>query len=100
MVGTPYYCAPEVLRRESSHECDMWSVGVILYCMLCGQPPFWHDTDEGILEAVESGYYDIKSGPWRKISDGAKNLVSRFLVQNPRKRITPAQVARKEPSTV
>ncbi|XP_027343482.1 calcium-dependent protein kinase 2-like isoform X2 [Abrus precatorius] len=105
IVGSAYYVAPEVLRRRCGKEIDIWSAGVILYILLSGVPPFWAvscltffnqicavETEKGIFDAILEGHIDFESQPWPKISSNAKDLVRKMLIQDPKKRITSAQV--------
>ncbi|CAI9292555.1 unnamed protein product [Lactuca saligna] len=92
IVGSAYYVAPEVLRRSYGKEIDIWSAGVMLYILLSGVPPFWAETEKGIFDAILEGVIDFESQPWPSISRSAKDLVRKMLTQDPRKRITSAQV--------
>ena len=85
-VGTPYYVAPEVLRREYTKSCDIWSIGVITYILLCGYPPFYGDSDNEIFESVRVGRYDFPSPEWDDISQDAKNFIGYLLKMNPGER--------------
>ena len=90
-VGTPYYVAPEVLRREYTNSCDIWSIGVITYILLCGYPPFYGDSDTQIFESVRVGKFDFPSPEWDDISESAKDFVLQMLKKNPAQRPTAAQ---------
>ncbi|XP_068330489.1 calcium-dependent protein kinase 1-like [Pyrus communis] len=92
VVGSPYYVAPEVLRKRYGPEADVWSAGVILYILLSGVPPFWAENEQGIFDQVMHGDLDFESDPWPSISDGAKDLVRRMLVRDPKRRLTGHEV--------
>lgn len=92
IVGSAYYVAPEVLRRKYSKEADIWSCGVILYILLCGVPPFYGDSEQQIFEQVIRGELDLSSDPWPKISQSAKDVVTKMLTRDVRRRATAAEV--------
>jgi calcium-dependent protein kinase len=75
VYGTAYYVAPEVLQGSYDEKCDLWSVGVILYMLLSGNPPFDGSSGVQIIESVKKGIYSIEGGVWNEISDNAKDLV-------------------------
>lgn len=95
-VGTPYYIAPEVIRKDYSTSCDEWSCGVILYILLCGFPPFNGATDADIFKRVKKGSFNFPDPEWRHISSSAKHLICKLLDKDPSKRIT-AQAALQHP---
>lgn len=54
LVGTPYYVAPEILNEDVAYgrACDLWSVGVMIYVMLVGFPPFDADSKEDLFDNI------------------------------------------------
>lgn len=89
--GTSYYIAPEVLRRNYTEKCDLWSCGVILYILLSGKPPFSGRNDEQILNNVKKGTYSLSTAEWEPISPEAKDLVSNLLQYDQSKRFSAEQ---------
>ncbi|CAL5360144.1 unnamed protein product [Camellia sinensis] len=92
LVGSSYYVAPEVLRRDYGAEADIWSAGVILYVLLSGVPPFWGDNEKGVFDAVLRGHIDFSSDPWPSISNSAKDLVKKMLRADPKERLSATEV--------
>ncbi|EOY07184.1 Calcium-dependent protein kinase 13 isoform 1 [Theobroma cacao] len=100
IVGSPYYMAPEVLKRNYGPEIDIWSAGVILYILLCGVPPFWAESEQGVAQAILRGLIDFKRDPWPNISESAKSLVRQMLEPDPKLRLTAKQVLGSKISSV
>ncbi|CAA7057133.1 unnamed protein product [Microthlaspi erraticum] len=92
IVGSPYYMAPEVLRRNYGPEIDIWSAGVILYILLCGVPPFWAETEHGVAKAILRSVINFRRDPCPKVSGNAKDLIKKMLHPDPRRRLTAQQV--------
>ena len=87
--GTPNYVAPEIIAGKGySKEVDLWSIGVIIYIMLCGFPPFYDDNNAQLFALIQKGQFEFPSPYWDDISDSAKNLIKSLLVVDPTKRLT------------
>jgi len=85
IVGSRTYMAPEIhMRTGYSKPVDMYAIGVIMYILLCGYPPF--DYDQGI--------YDLAFGSpeWDNISTTAKDIIKNLLDHDYNKRSTPTQL--------
>ncbi|CAF4446859.1 unnamed protein product [Didymodactylos carnosus] len=88
---TPYYVAPEVLSTRSyDKSCDIWSLGVIMYMLLCGYPPFYSEhslpISPGMTTKIRAGEYQFPEPDWCMVSDEAKNLIQAMLTVEPEKR--------------
>jgi len=94
---TPYYVAPEVLgSKKYDLSCDIWSLGVIIYILLCGFPPFFSTQglpmSPGMKKRIRLGQFDFPKPEWSEVSDEAKNLIRGCLKTNPQERLTIDQV--------
>ncbi|TRY59871.1 hypothetical protein DNTS_035282 [Danionella cerebrum] len=93
---TPYYVAPEVLGPEKyDKSCDMWSLGVIMYILLCGFPPFYSNTGQaispGMKRRIRMGQYEFPNPEWAEVSEEAKQLIIQLLKTDPSERMTIEQ---------
>lgn len=102
--GTAYYIAPEVLNAADesqvgagyNEKCDVWSIGVILYILLSGRPPFDGKDDKEIVRKVKIGHYDLNLPEFKYVSREAIDIMKRMLTYDPDRRIS-AEDALKHP---
>jgi len=90
---TPYYVAPEVLGSvKYDISCDIWSLGVIMYILCCGYPPFYSTHGQpispGMKRRIRAGEFAFPENEWSRVSDEAKNLIKGMLETVPEKRNT------------
>lgn len=91
--GTPMYMAPEVINaHDYSQQCDIWSIGVIMYILLCGEPPFMASSEEKLFELIRKGELHFDDPVWDSISDCAKSVLKQLLKVDPAHRITAKEL--------
>ncbi|XP_003894455.1 caM kinase-like vesicle-associated protein isoform X2 [Macaca nemestrina] len=95
--GTPEYLAPEVVGRQRyGRPVDCWAIGVIMYILLSGNPPFYEEVEEddyenhdkNLFRKILAGDYEFDSPYWDDISQAAKDLVARLMEVEQDQRIT------------
>ena len=86
--------APEILKNKGydSGAVDLWSVGVILYILLCGFPPFYDEELPALFEQILHARYDFPLLWWDEFSEESKDLVRKLLELSASRRLTAAQV--------
>ncbi|XP_071371939.1 serine/threonine-protein kinase 33 [Centroberyx affinis] len=91
--GTPSYMAPEMISaHDYSQQCDVWSIGIIMYMLLCGEPPFMSNSKEKLFEKIKKGELKFTGPIWDTISDAAKNILICLLKVDPAHRITAKEL--------
>eukprot|EP00049_Salpingoeca_infusionum_P022762 m.8640 g.8640 ORF g.8640 m.8640 type:complete len:643 (-) comp5382_c0_seq1:531-2459(-) len=84
--GSAAYAAPELIagKRYLGEPADMWSLGILLYALLCGFLPFDDDNTQRLYQLIQKGEYEIP--PW--LSEGSQGIIGCLLKHNPARRIT------------
>ncbi|VDM45580.1 unnamed protein product [Toxocara canis] len=100
---TLHYAAPEVLEKDDqlpqyNEQCDLWSLGVILFTMLSGNVPFHartkHESATDIMSRIRSAQFSFDAPQWRGISTEAMALITSLLTVDPKKRISLEELQR------
>lgn len=112
-VGSCEFMAPEVVDVWTDQawsydkRCDMWSLGIILYILLCGYPPFYGQCgddcgwemgqackgcQESLFQRIQDGNYDLPDDESCHISEEAKDLLQHLLVRDPHDRYSASEV--------
>jgi calcium-dependent protein kinase len=87
-VGAYHYIAPEIFEGAYTPMVDSWSVGVMLYMMITGEPPFTGKTPNDVYARIRDGGFALNQPVWDTVSPGAKELTQALLTKDPVKRMT------------
>ncbi len=86
IVGSPFYVAPEVLEGNYDEKCDIWSIGIISYCLLSGKPPFYSDNREELFRKIKKENVSFAKKVWENISIEAIEFIRMLLNKQSKKR--------------
>ena len=91
MAGTPNYVAPEVLNGDYNAKCDTWSLGVILYMLMCGYLPFDEENDKELFASIKKGRFYFNHVEFKKCSKEVIDLITKLLEVDVNKRLSAAE---------
>mmetsp|Transcript_120369 Transcript_120369/g.220428 ORF Transcript_120369/g.220428 Transcript_120369/m.220428 type:complete len:1026 (+) Transcript_120369:64-3141(+) len=83
--GTPHYMAPEVIKCDYNHLCDIWSLGVVMHASLSARVPFDGGNEPMIFKAILNGNVKFAEPIWNQVSKEAKSLIQTILVKQPKR---------------
>ena len=87
--GTPGYVAPEILLgKPYGTEVDIWAIGVIMYILIAGYPPFYHDDQKKLFKLIKSCRYDFHKQHWGGKSLESQDMITMMICKDQRKRWT------------
>jgi len=89
-VGTIYTMAPQVLQGVYTSQADLWSCGVIAYMLLTSHRPFYHKRRRQMIDLIMRAQYSVEGSHWDGKSPESKDMVSKLLVLDPKKRMRAA----------
>ena len=88
-LGTPYYVSPEVLDGKYDKRCDLWSIGVITFVLLSGEPPFHGENAAAVFKKIRQTDYEFKNEVWdHEVSPQAIKFIERLLEPNLNRRMS------------
>ena len=90
-IGTLFFISPEIIKGSYNEKCDIWSLGIILYYLLSGCPPFEGGNDNILIEQILESKIKFPKEYWKNISESAKDLISKMLCSE-KKRLTAQEV--------
>ena len=94
IIGTTLYCSPEVVDDLYDEKSDEWSCGVLMYILLCGEPPFQGNSEEEIFKKIKKCEYSFKPKEFNDVSSNCKDLIRKLLEPKKRKRIKASEALR------